>query len=136
MIPEMVRLKRLKNYLVSLEVNLDIISDELLSIRKNVDYLLKLEQDLIANIQILKKEKIVSIASEYQKTKEELSTTRKNLEYYRNRQQRLESDKVSNRAIYKDYLHEYKELEHFLDNRKVILLFDSSKRKKKDSDEG
>jgi len=137
MIPERAKLRSLKNHLIGLEMTLDIIERDLLIAHQNLDYLTKVEQDLIINITFLKKEKIVSIASEYKKAKEELIIVRKNIQHYQNTRVKLERENEGRRRAYQKYYQEYKDLERFLENRKVILLFDPSRKKKKeDNDEG
>lgn len=65
------------------------------TIQKEVDFLQNLENQLQVNIEILKKVKIVTLAKEYQKTKEDLKKTKIRLT-------QLKSDKTINEKAYKE----------------------------------
>ena len=137
MTTERSKLNKLKNSLIGVEMQLDLIERDLMIANQNIDYLKKVKADLLANIKILKQEKIISIASEYKKTKEELVLADNNINYYEQLKKTLDEKNEIERKAYSNYYKEYKDLEKCIENRKVILIFDPDKRKgKKGSNEG
>jgi chromosome segregation ATPase len=76
------------------------------TIQKEVDFLVHLESQLETNISFLKKIKIVALASEYKKAREDLKKTKTKLV-------QLKSDKTINEKA-------YKELEFMLQKNKEV----------------
>lgn len=75
---------RLRNF----QVNIDVV-------QKEITFLSNIENQLNENISYLKKNKIVTLATEYKKSKEELKKTK-------NRLAQLKGDKTINEKAYKE----------------------------------
>jgi len=86
---------RLKNFTLNIE-----------TIQKEIDFLENVGEQLDENIKYLKKNKIITLAEEYKKSKENLKKTKTRLV-------QLKSDKIINEKAYKEldvYLEKNKEL--------------------------
>ena len=135
MVEERVEVRKLKSYLVGLEMELSMLEENIVSTKNTISYLRKMEEDLSSNIKFLKKEKVISIASEYRKSIEELKIIKKNLSQYQSATINMSEEYGRKRREYDENYEKYKSLEHYIENRRVILLFDPKKRKKKIKDE-
>lgn len=124
------KLKALHDRLIGLEMELDIREQDLQAIDKDLCYLHKLKETLIENLQILKKEKIVVMAKQYKQAVSELAHV-----------MRLINEKTSLKAQIRKslanierqcfiYNQDYTQLHKQIQKQKIILFFDSHKKKK------
>jgi hypothetical protein len=128
---ELKKLKRLRDTLVGLEMELSVLEQDLTAIRTDLNYLYKLQDDLEENIRILKKEKVIAMAEQYKKSIDELEKTKKLIRDRINIEIRTRRRFQTVERRYKTYNKDYKQLYKQVQNHKVVLLFDPSKRKKK-----
>ena len=128
---DLLKVKLLRDHMIGLRMELDLVINDLSVVNTDLEYLEKIEQDLVTNIIILKKEKVIAIASQYKKSLLELESVRKNISHYRNTKLQLdrkyEIKSKSYQRIFEDYEHRRK----IMERSKVILLFDQKKRRKK-----
>ena len=102
--PKQDELTRIAQNIKDCENRLKTFSSNVETIQKEVDFLLNLESQLETNISILKKIKIVTLATEYKKAREDLKKTKIKLT-------QLKSDKTINEKA-------HKELEYLLQKNK------------------
>ena len=102
--PKQDELTRIAQNIKDCENRLKTFSSNVEAIQKEVDFLLNLESQLETNISILKKIKIVTLATEYKKAREDLKKTKIKLT-------QLKSDKTINEKA-------HKELEYLLQKNK------------------
>lgn len=126
---EIIELKQLKSGLLGLEMDLTLIERDLVIVANDIDFLKKMEKDLIFNVKLLRKKNVIAIASEYKKSVEELKEVQQDIEKYVNLKKQLAESYRKKHKEYKDNMKKFKQLEHDIKNKKVILLF-SSKRKR------
>ncbi len=124
------RLKQLRDHIVGVEMHLTMIQADLGAIDRDIKFLEDLAIVLKENIEVLKSDKIIAVASEYKKSIEELKTVNKNLSYYFSMRFKLNKDFDKYSKIRDESIADFDALKKELDGRKVILLFDPSKRKK------
>ena len=129
--PSLKKVKHLRDTLVGLEMQIGTINQDLSIVAYNLTHLRKLENDLIFNIIFLKKDKIIAIASEYKKSKEELKSVQKSIRKYVNDEIRLSRALEEYTRKFNTCVEEYEFARKQLDSEKVILIFDPSKRRKK-----
>jgi hypothetical protein len=127
---EINRLKQLRDQIIGIEMHLDLVQNDLSAIDRDIEFLQDLALVLNENIEVLKTDGIIAVASEYKKAIEELKTVKTNLEYYFDMKNILTRDSVRHTKMREDSILEFEELKKKMDSRKVILLFDQSKRKK------
>ena len=127
---EINRLKQLRDQIVGIEMNLSLIQSDLTAIDGDIKFLEDLALVLKENIEVLKSDKIIAVASEYKRTLAELKTVKENLNFYIRTKQDLLRNKERHDRMREASLAEYESLKKQIDNRKVILLFDPTKRKK------
>ena len=125
------KLKKIKDTIIGLEMQLSLSDRDLSIVSSDLDYLLKKEEDLLFNIWFLKKKKVVVAIAEYFRSTVELEATKGSISRYRNKKSSTVSlvNKL-NRSL-EIYREDLKAQEKILENRKTILLFDQSKRRKK-----
>ncbi len=102
--PKQDEMTRIAQNIKDCENRLKTFSSNVETIQKEVDFLINLENQLQANISILKKIKIVTLATEYKKAREDLKKTKIKLT-------QLKSDKTINEKA-------HKELEYLLQKNK------------------
>ena len=102
--PKQDELVRIAQNIKDCENRLKTFSSNVETIQKEVDFLINLENQLETNISILKKIKIVTLATEYKKAREDLKKTKIKLT-------QLKSDKTINEKA-------HKELEYLLQKNK------------------
>jgi chromosome segregation ATPase len=103
-VPKQDELTRIAQNIKDCENRLKTFSSNVETIQKEVDFLVNLESQLETNISILKKIKIVTLATEYKKAREDLKKTKIKLT-------QLKSDKTINEKA-------HKELEYLLQKNK------------------
>jgi len=71
------QVKRLRDHMIGLRMELDLIVNDLSVKTTDLEFLETLEGDLVYNINVLRQEKIIAIASQYKKSLLELESVRK-----------------------------------------------------------
>ena len=125
----LVRVKHLRDTLVGLEMQIGSIQQDLSIIDYNLAHLRRLERELVFNINFLKKEKIIAIAQEYKKSVLELKSVRKSIVKYVNDEIRISAKLERYIKRYSEYEEEFLSAQRQLENEKVVLIFDLSKKK-------
>jgi len=124
------KVKKLKDALLGLEMELDILEADLFELTVDLKHLNKIEESLIYNIDFLKKDGIIAVASEYKKSVEQLKTVRDKILKYqslKNKVMNSMKQKIQSKDFYQEEFNKkYKELE----NNQILLVF----RKKKEDD--
>jgi hypothetical protein len=123
------RLKQIRDAVVGIEMQLNLVESDLVEVSSSLDFLRKLESDLVFNIYILRRDGIVAVASEYKKSIEELKTTRHNIVAYTRKKRILNQKFDRYLRLFSDHQQEYSKLLRTLENTKVVLRFDQSKRR-------
>ena len=90
-------LTRLDRLIKDAELRLNTYKIQIEAIQKEIDFLEKLEIQLQGNINYLKENKIVALATEYKKAKEDLKKTKVRLGF-------LKSDRLTNEKARKDVI--------------------------------
>lgn len=125
------KLKRLRDTIVGLEMELSIVEQDLIVVTSDLNYLHEMENTLLENLKILKKEKVIAMASQYKKSINELedvrSAIRKRVNVKINLDRRLE---IAVRR-HKTYTEDHDRLLKAIKQEKVVLFFDQRKRRKK-----
>lgn len=127
---DLARLKKLRDQVVGIEMHISIVQADLLAIDRDIQYLDDLAVVLTENIQVLKSIGIIAMITEYKRSVQELKTVYENLEHYRNMKIQLNRDFDKHIKMRDSTLFDFEILKRQLDGRKVILLFDPSRRKK------
>lgn len=133
---DLARLKTLRDNLIGLEMDLDITEKELDILDKDVGYLEIARSTLLENLKILKKEKVIAIASQYKKTIAELQYVEDKIIAYRKHIFSLEQKLKKLERLHSIYLTDYKEQKRLVESQKVILVFDPKRKKKSGANEG
>lgn len=126
------QVKRLRDHMIGLQMELDLIVNDLTVKATDLEFLEKLEGDLCYNINLLRQEKVIAIASQYKKSLLELESVRKNISFYKNTKRVLEARYEVKKRAYDRASEDYEARRKAIENSKVILLFDQKKRRKKD----
>lgn len=124
------KLKEIKNEMIGCELQLAMLEQDLYFINHDYQVLKDLERDLIYNIEFLKKEDVVAVASEFKKSKRELKFVRNKLrvldiKYKENLKEmsEIQTMLVELRAEYLSQL-------DFCSNYQSVIPFDLDRRKK------
>ena len=112
-------------------MHLSLIQSDLIAIDGDIKFLEDLALVLTENIEVLKSDKIIAVASEYKRAVAELKTVNQNLKFYIQTKVQLVQTQARHEKIMNESLLEFEELKKHVDNRKIILLFDQTKRKNK-----
>jgi len=121
-----------------LRKNMEILKITLDSLKKDLSktiLLLKnyeiIEEAIVENIRQLKKERVIALASQYKLSIEQLKKTREDIEYYHNIEKSL-SKRIEESAVkYSISKHAHMRLKRYIQNHRVILTFDKSKKRNK-----
>lgn len=124
------KLKKIRDTVIGLELQLNTLQAEMEIAEDNLTQLYMMEAELIENIDVLRKEKIVAMASEYRKSVDGLIHVRKKIDLWRNKKLVLDRKLEIKQKSYQSYKRDFDTLKKQLDNRKVILLFNPKSRKK------
>lgn len=127
---ELTRLKDLRNKVIDIEVHLGMIESDLLAVEKDLLFLENLYYSLRENIDTLKTEGLIVLASEYKKIIQEFVTVKKNLAFYNNLHSTLLGKFDKYRDLREVAMVEYEEYKKYFDTLTNIIQFDPSKRKK------
>jgi len=127
---DLYKLKRLRDTLIGLEMDISVTENELIILNRDLHYMEIAESTLCENLKILKKEKVIAMASQYKKTVNELEYIGEKIKTYREHINRLENNLQKLLNKHNIYMTDYKAQKKVVDNQKVILYFDPKKRKK------
>lgn len=124
------RLKKIRDQVIGIEMHISLVQSDLLAIDRDIQYLEDLAVVLNENIYILRSVGIIAVITEYKRSVQELKTVYENLSHYQNMKIKLNRDFDKHSKRRDNALFEFEVLKGQLDGRKVILLFDPSKRKR------
>jgi chromosome segregation ATPase len=127
---ELLKLKRLRDKVIGIEMQLSLTDTDLLAVERDIEYLESLLAVLNENVEILKSDGIVAVASEYKKIKEELKVVSDNLYVYTNLHHKLLKEFDRYKILYTETFKEYEDLKKEIEASQVVLDFDKAKRKK------
>lgn len=126
---DLTRLKKLRDQIVGIEMHISMAEVDIFTVEKDIQYLEDLAVILVENIDVLKSDKIVTVASEYKRVTDELRTVNKNLNYYNGMKHFLIKDLDRVTKLKNDTIFEYENLKLQIDSCRAVLPFDISKRK-------
>jgi ubiquinone/menaquinone biosynthesis C-methylase UbiE len=127
---ELLKLKRLRDKVIGIEMQLSLTDTDLLAVERDIEYLESLLAVLNENVEILKSDGIVAVASEYKKIKEELKVVADNLYVYTNLHQKLLKEFDRYKILHQETFKEYEDLKKEIEASQAVLDFDKAKRKK------
>jgi len=122
------RLNKIRGELLGIEMALKLIEDDLDVILDRLVFLLKVESDLVYNINLHRSNKVISVVSEYKKSINQLSDIRKEIIKHRNLQDQLRKKMEKKLESYDYYIRELEIAYDNLKNDQVILLFNKGKK--------
>ena len=125
------KLKKIRDTVVGLEMQLNLIHSDMDVIMADLLHMYAIEAELTENINILKKDKIVAVVSEYKKSVYELGVVRKNIAQWRNKELLLSRRMEIKERAYKSNIEQFELLKKVLERQKVILLFDPNRKRRK-----
>ena len=125
-------LKVAEKAIIEIEMRLNMVESDLIVINNDLDYLRKIKEDLEYNIDLLKKEKVIAIASQYKRSIDELSVVNTNIYNYESMKKVLALKMGNLLKQHEEHREFHDNLKKTLSNRKVILLFDPQRKKKVD----
>lgn len=126
----LLKVKKLQDTVVGLEMQINVCRQDLDIINHNLTILYKAEEDLVFNINFLKKEKIVAVATEYKRSIDDLIDVRKKISQLTSNKIQVERKLEKNLKNFEEYMGEWEYAKKQLDNEKVVLVFDPSKKRK------
>ena len=124
-------IKKLRDYIVGVEMHLSILELDIAAADRDVEFLKDMDSVLIENIEVLKMDKIVAVASEYKKIVRELKDIQENVDYYVNMKIKLTKEFEKYTKIKESSLEEFHAKKDKFEKRTFVLPFDASKRRKK-----
>ena len=127
---EFLKLKRLRDNVIDIEVQIGLVESDILAVEKDVFYLENLYEDLKENLQTIKADGIIVSASEYKKIIQEYVVIRKNLTFYTDLHTKLLGDFDMLRSKRERIVQEYESFKKDYESRSVVVQFDPSRKKK------
>lgn len=128
---DLIALKLLRDKIVGLELQYDIILKDIDIISKDLYFLEVARQTLIDNLVVLKREKIIAMVDSYKKSTDELEYVSNKIMVYFNKLEKKKARQVRMHHELNDLTEEYTRLKEYIDSQKIVLLFDQAKRRKK-----
>lgn len=132
---DLVKLKRLQDTVIGLELELDMTEKEILVLSSDIGYMEIARDTLIENLKILKKEKIIAMVSQYKKSINDLNYITNKIRKFKKKLFELEQHYDKNLRHYNIYKKDYLEHKKLVENQKVILYFDKSKKRASGNEE-
>ena len=123
----LVREKKIRDTLIGYEMAIDLIENDLRAVGKELTTLKQIKKELEYNINFLKKDGIVAVASEYKKSVIQLERVSSKIMKLVTLKSELSNRLMQNETSHKFYFNEYKKIHKQLEEEKVIIPF--SKRK-------
>lgn len=114
------KLINIRGTIVGLKMELALLEQDLNKIEVDLFYLDKLQRDLVYNIQILKRDDVISVITEYRKSLEVLKEVRRKILKFRFMRQNLQ-DTIDKKMKQYDYYFEQ------LQNTNKVLPFKGAK---------
>jgi len=124
---KLVRIKKIRGQVLGLEMALKLIEDDLDVVLDRLIFLLKVEEDLVYNIDLHRSNKVITVVSEYKKSIQELGNIRKEIIKHKNLKSRLQKKLEKKLESYSYYIDELEAAYKDLEAEQVILLFDRDK---------
>lgn len=125
------RLQKLKSYILGIEMRLEFLMKDLESISQNIGHFTRLKKDLEENIKILKSNGIVTLASEYKRSVNELERAKQQIEIFLISEKQLHKELLNQNIEKEQALQTLGETVKTIEGKKVILLFDKKRKKGK-----
>lgn len=116
-------ISKIRGNVLGIEMALSILEDDLSFVEEKLSFLTKVEEDLIYNIDFLRKPEIISVMSEYHKSITELKVIRKEIIKNRNLKIKIQKDIEKNMKSYDYYMDKLEQAYKDMEEDKVILLF-------------
>ena len=121
------KVKDIKNILLGLEMDLDILEADLFELTSDLNHLIRAEKALAENIEFLKKDGITAVVSQYKDSKDQIKIAQAKIFKYttlRNNVINTMKNKIESKNYYqKEFNLHYKMLE----NDRVLLVFKKRK---------
>lgn len=121
------RLKFLKDTLVAIELEFAHAEKEISDINKELQILEAFKKELRYNIEFLKSDGIVAVASEYKKSIEQIHKVESKVMKLSDLKIKLKNQIISKTDTYSSYFDEYEKLYRDIESEQVILVFNKGK---------
>lgn len=117
------KITEIKSAIVGVEMSLGVLRDDLEFVKGRLSFLNKIEEDLVYNINFLKRPDITSVIGEYKRSIVELNSVREEISTQSNLKNKLikKIDKATENLNY--YMDELKHIYDEIEQEKVVLLF-------------
>lgn len=125
------KIDEIRGIMLSLEMNLSLLEQDLDSVDKELTYLKQVKEDLLYNIKLHKSGSVITIAREYKRSIDELKMVRDEIVKYKNHRNILKKKMDDKLNAYDYYLNEYERAFDELNSESVILLFRKENDEKK-----
>ena len=126
------RVDKLRGIMLGLEMNLKLLDDDLGEVCNILIHLTKIESDLIYNIKLHKSNKVITVAKEFQRSKDELVVIKEEIIKYNNFKDSIEKKIEKKLKAYQYYMDEHETAYNQLNSEAVILLFRKDKNEQKE----
>jgi len=124
---KLARIKKIRGEVLGLEMALKLIEDDLDVVLDRLMFLLRVEADLVYNIDLHRSNKVITVVSEYKKSIDELGNIRKEIIKHKNLKSQLQKKLEKKLESYSYYIDELEAAYRDLESEQVILLFDRNK---------
>jgi len=128
----LVRVKKFKDTLIAIEMDINVIEMDLNSISKDMVTLTSIKEELEYNIDFLKKEGVIAVASEYKKSLVQLDKVNKKIFKFKTLKNILTGNLSDKEKSHKYYFKEYEKAHRLVENERVIISMDKYRKGKAD----
>ena len=129
------RVKRLKDKLLGIEMELSLLESDLRTITQDLTTLGSLKRELEYNVKFLKKEGVIAIFSEYEKSVIQLAKVKRKIVSLVSLRSKLRRDLDTKAEQHAYYYEEYVKAYEIAEAENVILVMDKYRKKKQGKDE-
>lgn len=128
---DLAELKILQDRVIGLELEISIIAKDIEILEKDIYYLKIAQYTLKENLRVLKSEKVIAMVNQYKKSIEELDYVSSKIMVYSNKLKNKVKQFNKLTLQKSSALIEFDQVSKIIENRRVVLLFDQSKRRTK-----
>lgn len=128
---DLAELKILQDRVIGLELEISIIAKDIEILEKDIYYLKIAQYTLKENLRVLKSEKVIAMVNQYKKSIEELDYVSSKIMVYSNKLKNKVKQFNKLTLQKSSALIEFNQVSKIIENRRVVLLFDQSKRRTK-----
>lgn len=126
-------IKNLQEIIYIIENNLAILDNNIILVNTVLDGCYDKKAKLENNLRFLKKDKVITIASEYKKISQKLDKVNKTIMVYEQSKEDYIRSNKQEKTTYNKIMGELKKQKDLIKNKKIVLFFDQKKRKNKNA---